>query len=77
MSFDEATAKYAARMMKLKHLQSNYKPYDGIRLYSLNGSNTGCTNNFRVDLMNGTSIETMFSCVLTPFEDLRYTVWRG
>ena len=33
-SYDEATAKYGGRMTKLKHLQSKYKPYDGIRLYS-------------------------------------------
>ena len=75
MSFDEATAKYSGRMTKLKHLQSKYKPYDGIRLYSLNGSKTGYTNNFRVDLRDGTPIETMFSSVLTPFNNLGYTVW--
>lgn len=75
LSFDEATAKYAGRMTKLKHLQSKYKPYDGIRLYSLNGSKTGYTNNFRVDLRDGTAIETMFASVLTPFEKLGYTVW--
>ena len=31
LSFDEATAKYGGRMTHLKHLQSKYKPYDGIR----------------------------------------------
>ena len=31
LSFDEATAKYGGRMTYLKHLQSKYKPYDGIR----------------------------------------------
>eukprot|EP01051_Picozoa_sp_SAG22_P041013 SAG22_NODE_22441_length_198_cov_75.555556_1_plen_40_part_01 len=32
------TAKYNGRMTVLKHLQSKYKPYDGIRVYALNGS---------------------------------------
>ena len=75
LSYDEATAKYAGRMTKLKHLQSKYKPYDGIRIYSLNGSKTGYTNNFRVDLRDGTSIEAIFCSVLTPFENKGYTVW--
>ena len=75
LSFDEATAKYTGRMTKLKHLQSKYKPYDGIRVYSLNGSKTGYTNNFRVDLRDQTQIETMFMSVLTPFEGKGYTIW--
>ena len=75
MSFDEATAKYTGRMTKMKHLQSKYKPYDGIRIYSLNGSKTGYTNNFRCDLRDQTPVETMFQSVLTPFEGKGYTVW--
>ena len=75
LSFDEATAKYTGRMTKLKHLQSKYKPYDGIRLYSLNGSKTGYTQNFRVDLRDETSVQAMFLSVLTPFYDKGYTVW--
>lgn len=75
LSFDEATAKYGGRMTHLKHLQSKYKPYDGIRIYSLNGAKTGYTQNFRVDLRDGTSIETMFRGILTPFEGCGYTVF--
>ena len=41
VSFDEGTAKYSGRMSKLKHKQSRYKPYDGIRVYMLNDSATG------------------------------------
>lgn len=41
MSFDEATARYGGRMSRLKHKQSRYKPYDGIRVYMLNDSETG------------------------------------
>ena len=41
MSFDEGTARYGGRMSRLKHKQSRYKPYDGIRVYMLNDSNTG------------------------------------
>ena len=62
-------------MTKLKHLQSKYKPYDGIRLYSLNGSKTGYCQNFRCDLRDDTSVEAMFQSVLTPFEGKGYTVW--
>jgi len=40
-SFDEGTAKYGGRMTSLKHKQSRYKPYDGIRIYMLNDSITG------------------------------------
>ena len=76
LSFDEATAKYGGRMTHLKHLQSKYKPYDGIRIYSLNGAKTGYTQNFRVDLRDGTSIETMFRGILTPFEGCGYNVRR-
>jgi len=75
MSFDEATAKYGGRMTHLKHLQSKFKPYDGIRVYSLNGSKTGYTQNFRVDLRDCTSIATMFRGVLKPIEGKGYTVW--
>ena len=77
LSFDGATAKYGGRMTNLKHLhlQSKYKPYDDIRIYSLNGSKTGYTQNFRVDLRDGTSVETMFRGVLQPFEGHGYTVW--
>ena len=59
LSFDEATAKYGGRMTHMKHLQSKYKPYDGIRIYSLNGSKTGYTCNFRVDRRDRTSVEEM------------------
>ena len=41
MSFDEGTARYNGRMSRLKHKQSRYKPYDGIRIYMLNDSATG------------------------------------
>ena len=75
LSFDEATAKYTGRMTKMKHLQSKYKSYDGIRLYSLNGSKTGYCNNFRCDLRDQTPVETMFQSVLTCFEGKGYTVW--
>ena len=75
MSFDEATARYGGRMTSMKHLQSKFKPYDGIRIYSLNGSKTGYTQNFRVDLRDGTSTETMFRGVLQPVEGKGYTVW--
>ena len=74
-SYDEATAKYTGRMTHLKHLQSKYKPYDGVRIYSLNGSKTGYTNNFRVDLRDKTSVEAMFQSVLKPFEGKGYTCW--
>ena len=75
LSFDEATAKYGGRMTRLKHLQTRYKPYDGIRLYSLNSSDSGYTQNFRVDLRDGTSIGTMMKGCLAPFEGLGYNVW--
>ena len=75
LSFDEATARYGGRMTNLKHLQSKYKPYDGIRVYSLNGSKTAYTQNFRVDLRDGTSIETMFRGVIQPLEGKGYNVW--
>ena len=41
MSYDEGTARYCGRMTHLKHKQSRYKPYDGIRIYMLNDSKTG------------------------------------
>ena len=41
LSFDEGTAKYNGRMTNMKHLQSRYKPYNGIRVYMLNDSITG------------------------------------
>ena len=41
MSFDEGTTRYNGRMPRLKHKQSRYKPYDGIRIYMLNDSATG------------------------------------
>ena len=41
MSYDEGTAKYCGRMTHLKHKQSRYEPYDGIRIYMLNDSKTG------------------------------------
>eukprot|EP01051_Picozoa_sp_SAG22_P013429 SAG22_NODE_1503_length_4277_cov_18.029440_1_plen_298_part_10 len=50
LSYDEATAKYNGRMTVLKHMQSKYKPYDGIRVYALNGSTTKYLLNFKVDL---------------------------
>jgi hypothetical protein len=75
LSFDEATAKYGGRMTHLKHVQTRYKPYDGIRLYSLNASSSGYTQNFRVDLRDGTSVATMLKGCLTPFEKLGYNVW--
>ena len=75
MSYDEATAQYGGRMTTLKHLQSSYKPYDGIRIYCLNGSKTGYCQNFRTDLRDGTSIETMAKGVLQPFTNKGYTVW--
>ena len=75
LSYDEATAKYTGRMTKLKHLQSKYKPYDGVRIYSLNGSKTGYTNNFRVDIRDHTTVEVMFQSVLQPFEGKGYTCW--
>lgn len=62
-------------MTKLKHLQSSYKPYDGIRVYCLNTSDTGYVMNFKVDLRDGTSIETMARDVLSPFTGRGYTVW--
>eukprot|EP01052_Picozoa_sp_SAG31_P025912 SAG31_NODE_2308_length_5966_cov_3.586330_1_plen_384_part_10 len=69
LSYDEATAKYGGRMSGLKHLQSKYKPYDGIRVYCLNGSKTTYLYNFKVDLRDGKSIEDMAKEVfqiLTP-----------
>ena len=75
MSFDEATAKYGGRMTHLKHLQSKYKPYDGIRIYSLNGSKSGYTQNFRVDLRDGTTTATMLRGCCNPFNKLGYTIW--
>ena len=74
-SYDEATAKYGGSMTKLKHLQTKYKPYDGIRVYCLNGSKTAYTANFRVDLRDGASNEDMMKSVLQPFKDKGYTVW--
>lgn len=41
LSYDEATARYGGRMTRMKHKQSRYKPYDGIRIYMLNDSATG------------------------------------
>ena len=41
VSYDEGTARYNGRMSHLKHRQSRYKPYDGIRIYMLNDSLTG------------------------------------
>ena len=41
MSYDEGTAKYTGKMTRMKHRQSRYKPYDGIRIYMLNDSRTG------------------------------------
>ena len=41
MSYDEGTAKYNGRMTKYKHRQSWFKPYDDIRVYMLNDSETG------------------------------------
>ena len=55
-SIDEATAKYGGRMTHLKHLQSKYKPCDGIRAYCLNGSKTGYLFSFIFDLRDGTSV---------------------
>ena len=75
LSFDEATAKYGGRMTYLKHIQTRYKPYDGIRVYSLNSSTSGYTQNFRVDLRDGTSVGTMLKGCLTPFEGCGYNVW--
>ena len=74
-SYDEATAKYGGSMTKLKHVQTRYKPYDGIRLYCLNGSKTGYTCNFRVDLRDGASNEDMMASILRPFAGHGYTVW--
>ena len=62
-------------MTHLKHLQSSYKPYEGIRVYCLNGSTTGYCQNFRTDLRDGTSIETMAKGVLQLFSGKGYTVW--
>ena len=75
MSFDEATAKYGGRMTHLKHLQSKYKPYDGIRIYSLNGSKSGYTQNFRVDLRDGTTTATMLRGCVEPFYNKGYNIW--
>ena len=75
LSYDEATARYGGRMTKLKHLQSKYKPYDGVRIYSLNESTSGYTQNFRVDLRDGTSIAQMMASVMKPFEGQGYNVW--
>ena len=41
MSYDEGTACYNGKNTKMKHRQSRYKPYDGIRVYMLNDSVTG------------------------------------
>ena len=59
ISFDDS--KYGGRMTRIKHIQSKYKPYDGhdvIRsgsryIYSLRGSKSGRTQNFRVDRHDG------------------------
>lgn len=75
MSYDEATAKYGGKMTKLKHVQSRYKPYDGIRIYSLNGSKTGYTSNFRVDLRDGASNEDIMASIIRPLRGHGYTVW--
>ena len=75
MSYDEATAKYGGAMTFLKHLQSSYKPYDGIRIYCLNGSHSGYCQNFRTGLRDGTSIETMAKGVLSSIKGKGYTVW--
>ena len=75
LSFDEATAKYGGRMTHLKHLQSKYKPYDGIRIYSLNGSKTAYTQNFRVDLRDGTGTATMLRGCVEPFYGKGYNIW--
>ena len=64
-------------MTRLKHLQSKYKPYDGVRIYSLNGSKTGYTSNFRVDLRDGCSVEDMMAETFAPFQGKGYTVWGG
>ena len=76
--FDEATEKYGGRMTRLKHVQTRYKPYDGIwdkLAYSLNSSTSGYNQNLRVDLRDGTAIGTMFEFCLAPFEGCGYNVW--
>ena len=75
MSYDEATAEYGGTMTFLKHLQSKYKPYDGVRIYCVNGSKTAYTNNFRVDLRDGVSIEDMMAETFAPFVDKGYCMW--
>ena len=62
-------------MTSLKHLQTKYKSYDGVRVYSLNGSKTSYIANFRVDLVSTLPNEDMMSSVLRPFKDKGYTVW--
>ena len=75
LSYDEATARYGDIMTHLKHLQSKYKPYDGVRIYSLNGFKIGYTCNFSVDLRDGCSIEDMMAETFMPFKDKGYTIW--
>ena len=75
LSYDEATAKYGGRKTFLRYLQSSYKPYDGIRIYCLNGSKTGYCKNFRTDLRDGTTIETMAKGVLSVIAGKGFTCW--
>ena len=46
-----------------------------MRIYSLNESTSGYTQNFRVDLSDGTSIAQMMVSVMKPFEGQGYNVW--
>jgi len=75
ISYDEATAEFGGRTTKLKHLQSRYKPFDGIRIYCTAEASTGYVSNFRVDQRDGTTIEDQMFDVFTPYEGLGYNVW--
>ena len=44
-------------------------------IYCLNGSRTGHVYNFKVDLRDGTSLETMARAVLSVVANKGYTVW--
>lgn len=75
LDIDEATAKYGGRMTRLKHLQSKYKPYDGIRIYCVNGSRTSYLYTFRVDLRDGTSVHDMTKSLFEKLKEMGISLW--
>ena len=72
-SIDEAIARCASRFTSMKHLQSKYKPHDGIRAYCLNDSTSGYLADFHIDTRKShETIEYMFRCVPLPLYNTMY-----